>query len=55
MNREPHVVWLVIEFPRGKGYCITARDVTTKEKQRYADCFGCPKRMGSGYRARLYS
>jgi len=28
---------VVIEFPDGKGYPITARDMTDKEKRRYAD------------------
>jgi uncharacterized protein len=28
---------VVIEFPGGKGYPVTARDMTTKEKRRYAD------------------
>jgi len=27
---------VVIEFPDGKGYPITARDMTDKEKRRYA-------------------
>ena len=28
---------VVIEFPGGKAYPVTARDMTTKEKRRYAD------------------
>jgi len=28
---------VVIEFPGGRGYSVTARDMTTKEKRRYAD------------------
>ena len=28
---------VVIEFPGGRGYPVTARDMTTKEKRRYAD------------------
>lgn len=28
---------VVIEFPGGKGYPVTARDMTSKEKRRYAD------------------
>ena len=27
---------VVIEFPGGKGYPVTARDMTTNEKRRYA-------------------
>jgi len=27
---------VVIEFPGNKGYPVTARDMTTKEKRRYA-------------------
>jgi uncharacterized protein len=27
---------VVIEFPGSKGYPVTARDMTTKEKRRYA-------------------
>ena len=30
-------VLFVIEFPDGHGYPVTARDMTTKEKRRYAD------------------
>ena len=32
-----HLFCVVIEFPGGKGYPVTARDMTTKEKRRYAD------------------
>lgn len=28
---------VVIEFPGGRGYPVTARDMTTKEKRRYAE------------------
>ncbi len=28
---------VVIEFPGGKGYPVTARDMTTKEKRRHAE------------------
>ena len=28
---------VVIEFPGGKAYPVTARDMTTKEKRRYAE------------------
>ena len=28
---------VVTEFPGGKGYPVTARDMTTTEKRRYAD------------------
>jgi hypothetical protein len=28
---------VAIEFPDGRGYPVTARDMTTKEKRRYAD------------------
>jgi len=28
---------VLIEFPGGKAYPVTARDMTTKEKRRYAD------------------
>jgi hypothetical protein len=28
---------VVIEFPGGRGYPITARDMTTKEKRRYVE------------------
>ena len=28
---------VVIEFPGGRGYPVTARDMTAKEKRRYAD------------------
>ncbi len=28
---------VVIEFPGGKGYPVTARDMTSKEKRRYTD------------------
>ena len=28
---------VVIELPGGRGYPVTARDMTTKEKRRYAD------------------
>ncbi len=28
---------VVIEFPGGRGYPVTARDMTSKEKRRYAD------------------
>ena len=27
----------VVEFPGGKAYPVTARDMTTKEKRRYAE------------------
>ena len=29
--------WVVIEFPGSKAYPVTARDMTTKEKRRYAE------------------
>ena len=29
---------VVIEFPGGKAYPVTARDMTTKEKRRYGTC-----------------
>ena len=32
-----HLFCVVIEFPGGTGYPVTARDMTTKEKRRYAD------------------
>jgi len=32
-----HLFCVVIEFPGGKGYPVTARGMTTKEKRRYAD------------------
>jgi uncharacterized DUF497 family protein len=32
-----HVFCVVIEFPGGKGYPVTARDMTSKEKRRYAE------------------
>jgi uncharacterized protein len=32
-----HLFCVVIEFPGSKGYPVTARDMTTKEKRRYAD------------------
>jgi len=32
-----HLFCVVIEFPGGNGYPVTARDMTTKEKRRYAD------------------
>ena len=28
---------VVIEFPSGRGYPVTARDMTAKEKRRYAE------------------
>ncbi len=28
---------VVIEFPGGRGYPVTAREMTTKEKRRYAE------------------
>lgn len=28
---------VVIEFPGGKGYPVTARDMTAREKRRYAE------------------
>jgi hypothetical protein len=28
---------VVIEFPGGRAYPVTARDMTTKEKRRHAD------------------
>jgi len=28
---------VVIEFPGGRGYPVTARDMTTKERRRYAE------------------
>ena len=28
---------VAIEFPGGRGYPVTARDMTTKEKRRYAE------------------
>jgi uncharacterized protein len=31
------VFCVVIEFPGGKGYPVTARDMTSKEKRRYAE------------------
>jgi uncharacterized DUF497 family protein len=30
-----HLFCVVIEFPDGKGFPVTARDMTDKEKQRY--------------------
>ena len=27
---------VIIEFPGGRGYPVTARDMTTKERRRYA-------------------
>ena len=32
-----HVFCVVIEFPGGRGYPVTARDMTSREKRRYAD------------------
>ena len=32
-----HVFCVVIEFPGGRGYPVTARDMTSKEKRRYAE------------------
>jgi uncharacterized DUF497 family protein len=34
------VFCVVIEFPGGKGYPVTARDMTSKEKRRYAEWKG---------------
>lgn len=30
-----HIFCVVIRFPHGKGYPVTARDMTAKEKRRY--------------------
>lgn len=32
-----HLFCVVIEFPDGKGYPVTARTMTSNEKRRYAD------------------
>jgi hypothetical protein len=32
-----HLFCVVIRFPDGKGYPVTAREMTPKEKQRYLD------------------
>ena len=32
-----HLFCVVIEFPDGKGYPVTARDMTNNEKRRYAE------------------
>ena len=32
-----HVFCVVIEFPGGRGYPVTARDMTSKEKRRHAE------------------
>ena len=32
-----HLFCVVIEFPGGKAYPVTARDMTASEKRRYAD------------------
>ena len=32
-----HLVCVVIRFPGGRGYPVTAREMTAKEKRRYLD------------------
>lgn len=32
-----HLLCVIISFPRGRGYPVTAREMTPKEKRRYLD------------------